>query len=67
MIKTHFLVPLRKSFVLIIDLWIHLNKVVGSLGMELFVVKDKLVTRNYSKITSRLIQYTAPSFLDECL
>jgi hypothetical protein len=63
--KTIFLVYLWKLFVLIIDIWIHLNMVARSwihlnmvarsLDIELFVVKNKLVTENYLKITSRMI------------
>jgi hypothetical protein len=39
-----------------IDLWIHLNMVAPSLSIELFTVKEKFITRNYLKITSRMIQ-----------
>jgi hypothetical protein len=41
MMKTISLVPQQKSFIPIIDLWIHLNMVARSLGIELFVVKEK--------------------------
>jgi hypothetical protein len=67
MMKTIFLVSLHKSSVPIIDLWIHLNMMARSLDIELFIVKEKLVTKNYSKITSRMIQRTAPTFSDEGL
>jgi hypothetical protein len=40
----------------------------GSISsVELFIVKEKLVTRNYSKITSRMIQCTASSLSGEGL
>jgi hypothetical protein len=54
--EDNFLVPMWKSFVLIINLWIHLNMVAQSLGIELFITKEKLVIEHYSKITSRMIQ-----------
>jgi hypothetical protein len=60
--EDNFLVPMWKSFVLIINLWIHLNMVAQSLGIDLFITKEKLVIEHYSKITSRMIQRAVSSF-----
>jgi hypothetical protein len=53
-----FLVPLQKLSLPIINLWIHLNMVAPSLDIELFIVKEKLVIKNYLKINSHMIQRT---------
>jgi hypothetical protein len=56
-----------KSFVPIINLCIHLNMVAQSLVIELFLTKERLVTENYSNITSQMVLHRAPSFSDEGL